>query len=71
MFCGKHVVAAHKVAWYGDSSCSHTYPGTTKVALSWTKELRGLKRPVEEKVGCSFNSFLCNLYRDGRRPGLA
>jgi alkylated DNA repair dioxygenase AlkB len=42
-----------------------TYSGTTKVALPWTKELRAFKRLVEEKAGCSFNSCLCNLYRDG------
>jgi alkylated DNA repair dioxygenase AlkB len=65
VICGKHIVTARKVAWYGDSSHSYTYSGTTKVALPWTKELRGLKRVAEEKVGCSFNSCLCNLYRDG------
>jgi alkylated DNA repair dioxygenase AlkB len=65
VICGKHIVTARKVAWYGDSSYSYTYSGTTKVALPWTKELRALKRLVEEKAGCSFNSCLCNLYRDG------
>jgi alkylated DNA repair dioxygenase AlkB len=62
---GKHIVTARKVAWYGDSSYSYAYSGTTKVALPWTKELRALKRLVEERAGCSFNSCLCNLYRDG------
>ena len=65
MICGKHIVTARKVAWYGDFSYSYTYSGTIKVALPWTKELRALKRLVEEKAGCSFNSCLCNLYRDG------
>jgi len=62
VICGKHIVTARKVAWYGDSSYSYTYSGTIKVALPWTKEF---KRLVEEKAGCSFNSCLCNLYRDG------
>ena len=62
---GKHIVTARKIAWYGDSDYSYTYSGTTKVALPWTKELRDLKRIVEEKAGCSFNSCLCNLYHDG------
>jgi alkylated DNA repair dioxygenase AlkB len=62
---GKHIITARKVAWYGDSSYSYTYSGTTKVALPWTKEMRALKRLVEEKAGCLFNSCLCNLYRDG------
>jgi len=65
VICGKHIVTARKVAWYGDSSYSYTYSGTIKVALPWTKELRALKRLVDEKAGCSFNSCLCNLYRDG------
>jgi alkylated DNA repair dioxygenase AlkB len=62
---GKHIVTARKVAWYGDSEYSYTYSGTTKIALPWTKEMRALKRLVEEKIGCSFNSCLCNLYHDG------
>jgi alkylated DNA repair dioxygenase AlkB len=62
---GKRIVTARKVAWYGDSSYSYTYSGATKIALPWTKELRTLKSLVEEKVGCFFNSCLCNLYHNG------
>ena len=62
---GKRIITARKVAWYGDSSFSYTYSGTTKIALRWTKELRTLKSRVEGKVGCLFNSCLCNLYHDG------
>lgn len=40
--CGKHIVTARKVAWYGDSSYSYTYSGTTKIALPWTTELLAL-----------------------------
>ena len=65
VICGKHIITARKVAWYGNSSYSYTYSGTTKVALPWTKEMRALKRLVEEKAGCLFNSCLCHLYRDG------
>jgi alkylated DNA repair dioxygenase AlkB len=63
---GKRFVTARKVAWYGDSSYSYTYSGATKIALPWTKELRTLKSLVEEKVGCLFNSCLCNLYHNGK-----
>jgi alkylated DNA repair dioxygenase AlkB len=63
--CGKHIVTARKVAWYGDSSYSYTYSGTTKIALPWTRELLALKTLVEDKAQCSFNSCLCNLYHDG------
>jgi alkylated DNA repair dioxygenase AlkB len=65
VICGKHIVTARKVAWYGDSSYSYTYSGTTKIALPWTQELRALKILVEEEAGCLFNSCLCNLYHDG------
>ena len=65
VICGKRIITARKVDWYGDSSFSYTYSGTTKIALPWTNELRTLKSLVEEKVGCLFNSCLCNLYHDG------
>ncbi len=54
VICGKHIVTARKVAWYGDSSYSYTYSGTTKIALTWTKELRALKNMVEDRSGCTF-----------------
>jgi alkylated DNA repair dioxygenase AlkB len=62
---GKRILTARKVAWYGDSEYSYTYSGTTKTALHWTPELQALKKLVEEKSACSFNSCLCNLYHDG------
>jgi Alkylated DNA repair protein len=65
IICGKHVVTAREVAWYGDFEYAYTYSGTTKTALAWTEELRALKNLVQEKTGHSFNSCLCNLYHDG------
>jgi alkylated DNA repair dioxygenase AlkB len=65
IICGKHIVTARKFAWYGESSYSYTYSGTTKIALPWTRELLTLKTLVEDKSQCSFNSCLCNLYHDG------
>ncbi len=62
---GKRILTARKVAWYGDSEYSYTYSGTTKTALPWTRELQALKKQVEEKSACPFNSCLCNLYHDG------
>ena len=40
---GKKIITKRKVAWYGDAGFSYTYSKTTKVALSWTKELLELK----------------------------
>ena len=62
---GKRIVTARKVAWYGDSSFSYTYSGTTKHALAWTPELATLKLLVEKLTNNSFNSCLLNLYHDG------
>ena len=65
IICGKRIVTARQVAWYGDSRYSYTYSGTPKIALPWTRELLDLKTLVEDKAQCSFNSCLCNLYHDG------
>lgn len=62
---GKHIVTARKVAWYGNTTFSYTYSGTTKQALLWTKELLELKKLVEEFTGSAFNSCLLNLYHTG------
>jgi alkylated DNA repair dioxygenase AlkB len=62
---GKHIVTARKVAWFGDDAYPYSYSGTTRVARTWTPELRALRNLVEEKSGEQFNSCLSNLYHDG------
>ena len=62
---GKHIITARKIAWYGDSSFSYTYSGTTKKALPWTPELAKLKAMVETLTETVFNSCLLNLYHNG------
>lgn len=62
---GRHITTARKVAWYGDTSYSYAYSGTTKIALIWNDQLRELKAAVEKLTGASFNSCLLNLYHDG------
>jgi alkylated DNA repair dioxygenase AlkB len=62
---GRHIITKRKVAWYGDANYSYTYSNTTKEALSWTDELKELKRLTEELTGACFNSCLLNLYHDG------
>jgi alkylated DNA repair dioxygenase AlkB len=65
VFYGKHIIAARKVAWYGDLEYAYTYSGTTKQALPWTHELLSIRNLVEERTAISFNSCLLNLYQDG------
>jgi alkylated DNA repair dioxygenase AlkB len=62
---GKHIITKRKAAWYGDSSYSYTYSGTTKQALPWTKELLALKTIAENLTGTKYNSCLLNLYHNG------
>lgn len=62
---GKRIVTARKVAWFGDSTFSYTYSGSTKRAISWTNELRQLKSTVEQLAGQRYNSCLLNLYENG------
>lgn len=62
---GKRLVTKRKVAWYGDKAFSYTYSGITKTALLWTPALMALKKIVETKTHCTYNSCLLNLYHNG------
>jgi alkylated DNA repair dioxygenase AlkB len=62
---GKRIITKREVAWYGDAGYSYTYSGTTREALTWTKELRELKKLAEDITGATFNSCLLNLYHNG------
>lgn len=62
---GKRIVTKRKVAWYGDKDYPYTYSNTTKIALTWTKELLELKGKIENLTEDTFNSCLLNLYHNG------
>lgn len=62
---GKEIITKRKVAWYGDKPFEYTYSNTTKLALSWTKELLELKHKIETQTVETFNSCLLNLYHSG------
>ncbi|XP_030588183.1 alpha-ketoglutarate-dependent dioxygenase alkB homolog 3 isoform X2 [Archocentrus centrarchus] len=50
--------------WYGE--LPYTYARSTMAAnTQWHPLLVTLHKAVEHATGCSFNSLLCNLYRDG------
>ena len=71
VICGKRIVTARKVTWYGDSSYSYTYSGTAKIALPWTKELGTLKSLVEEKGVTTSSDGVCRCHpsrHSARRP---
>ncbi|XP_042608885.1 alpha-ketoglutarate-dependent dioxygenase alkB homolog 3-like isoform X2 [Cyprinus carpio] len=51
--------------WYGE--LPYTYSRSTMQAnAQWHPVLATLRLAVEEKSGHTFNSLLCNLYRDGK-----
>ncbi|XP_016516942.1 alpha-ketoglutarate-dependent dioxygenase alkB homolog 3 isoform X2 [Poecilia formosa] len=50
--------------WFGE--LPYTYSHSTMAAnTQWHPLLVALREAVEQASGCTFNSLLCNLYRDG------
>jgi alkylated DNA repair dioxygenase AlkB len=54
------------VAWHGDPGANYMYSGTPHQPLPWTPALALIRERVLGLTGCTFNSVLLNLYRDGR-----
>lgn len=63
---GKECLIPRKQVWFGDKSYQYTYSGKSFKAVSWHPEILDIKQAIEGTSNCSFNSALCNLYRDGR-----
>lgn len=64
-FFGQLVHQPRLVAWYGDPDATYTYSNTAFEPLPWIAPLTEIKRRIETVVDVTFNSVLCNLYRDG------
>lgn len=64
-FFGQLVNQPRLVAWYGDPDAVYTYSNTTFEPLPWLPLLTEIKSRIEPFAGVTFNSVLCNLYRDG------
>lgn len=62
---GRRVMQPRLVAWHGDPGVRYRYSGATLHAAGWPECLREIRARVEQHAGTSFNSVLCNLYRDG------
>lgn len=60
---GKRRKVPRLIAYYGEFP--YTYSGTTHEARSMPNVLQKLCDLVEKQTGHSFNSVLCNRYRDG------
>ena len=52
-------------SWVADEGLDYTYSGIHHDPDPWSEELIALRDLASEHAGASFNSVLCNLYRDG------
>jgi len=62
---GKTFLQPRRIAWYGDEHAVYTYSGKMHSPLPWVAPLRAIMRVAEDLAATSFNSVLCNLYRNG------
>lgn len=63
---GKRVPIPRLQCWQGDQEHEYRYSGECFRAESWHPDILVIKRHIEKMSGQSFNSVLCNLYRDGQ-----
>ena len=62
---GREHLTPRLCAWYGDTDARYAYSGQPLEPLPWPRALAGLRARLDTALGCTFNSVLCNLYRDG------
>lgn len=62
---GRAVMQPRLVCWIGDPEAVYTYSGVLHEPLPWTPTLHALRARLQAELSLSFNSVLCNLYRDG------
>jgi alkylated DNA repair dioxygenase AlkB len=62
---GKPAPIPRLQAWYGDPGRTYTYSGIEMAPQPWTPALLEIKAAIEPVAGVTFNSVLCNRYRDG------
>ncbi len=62
---GREIDAPRLSSWVGDKDAVYTYSRKTFVPHTWTSPLREIRDWLQTVTSASFNSVLCNLYRDG------
>lgn len=63
---GREIDAPRLSRWVGDVDAIYRYSGRTFVPHAWTLALTELREYLLRQCGESYNSVLCNLYRDGQ-----
>ncbi|NVJ66595.1 MAG: alpha-ketoglutarate-dependent dioxygenase AlkB [Gammaproteobacteria bacterium] len=59
-------VVPRLTAWYGDKGADYYYSGVRHKPYAWSLQLLVIKEQLKQLIGHSFNSALCNLYRNGQ-----
>ena len=62
---GRLISVPRLESWVADEGLDYTYSGIHHDPDPWSEELIALRDLASEHAGASFNSVLCNLYRDG------
>ncbi len=62
---GKSIQSPRLLSWVGEKDAVYTYSGIVHHPLPWHPVLFEVKTRLETCTGRSFDSVLCNLYRDG------
>lgn len=65
MMFGKKLILSRKMALFGDSDLSYKYSKVEHKAQFWNLDLLTLKKQIEEKTQCVFNTCLLNYYHHG------
>lgn len=62
---GSEIPVPRLEAWIADEGLDYTYSGLHHAPEAWFDEVVELREVTARLAGTSFNSVLCNLYRDG------
>ncbi len=62
---GKRSPMPRLTAWHADPGCDYRYGGELHKPKPWIQDLVDLKDVFEGGLSTTFNSVICNLYRDG------
>lgn len=62
---GKSVKEPRLTAWFGEPQAVYVYSNLRNDPLPWNDPLLKIRFDLEQRLDCSFNSVLANLYRNG------
>ena len=63
---GKWLKVPRLMCWYGDPDAHYQYSGVNHQPMPWIPVLLEVRKKIEQRCQCAFNSVLANLYRNGK-----